>query len=408
VTDTVDGARANVSTSFYAVPAASGSTFPAATETRAYPRAFRLALRVFGALKILGLRPGEPLLPRLLFAGADAGESVETLRRIRSVEDWAPAWTTLSQAHETAGRRALAGGDLTTAAESLRRAVAYLRIAEYLMPDPAGRRDLWLKLVSVCADAGECATPRVVRSTVPAAGIAVPMLLCIPDAGLPAPCVLTLGGVDGVKEEFLELFQDYAARGWASAAIDLPGQGELRRLAGVTWRPDCETVVQEVLDSLRHTPGIDPDRVAIVGGSAGGYFALRTAAVDHRLVGCGLISTPARLLDVYLQAPPPIPETMGYNLGIEDARQRRAALTAYDAEPMLGDITCPVLQIHGGRDETVAPAQADIIASGIRAELQAVRFPGGDHMCFNHRPAWEATLRQWLRTRFAEVPASAA
>lgn len=361
-----------------------------------FPLPFRLALRVLGGLKVLGLRPGEPLLPRLLFMGADPGEAVDALRRIRSVPDWVREWTTLGGRHEELGRQAVDRGDPVGAVESLTRAVAYLRVAEYLEADESARRRLWTHLVAVSALVAEHSTPRVVRRDVP-----VPTLLCLPETERPAPCVLTLGGVDGVKEEFFALLAAYAARGWAGVALDLPGQGELRRFDGVPWRADAETVVSAVIDGLMAVPEIDPRRIVVVGGSAGGYFALRVAATDHRIAGCAVISAPVRLLDVYAGAPEPIPRTMRYNLKAESDVAAREALRAFDVVPLLDDIECPVLQVHGGRDGTVPIDQTGPVRAALGERVRTVVYPDGDHMCFNHRPAWEAILRGWLAERFA-------
>jgi pimeloyl-ACP methyl ester carboxylesterase len=361
-----------------------------------FPLPFRLALRILGALKVLGLRPGEPLLPRLLFMGADPGEAVDALRRIRSVSGWVREWTALGEKHEELGRQAVDRGDSVGAVESLTRAVAYLRVAEYLEADEEARQRLWTHLVAVSALVAEHSTPRVVRRDVP-----VPTLLSLPETDGPAPCVLTLGGVDGVKEEFFGLLAAYAARGWAGVALDLPGQGELRRFGGVPWRADAEAVVSEVIDGLVKTPEIDPERIVVVGGRARGDFALRVAATDHRIAGCAVISAPVRLLDVYAGAPEPIPRTMRYNLKADSAEAAREALRAFDVEPLLGDITCPVLQVHGGRDGTVPIGQIEPVRTVLGDLARTVVFPDGDHMCFNHRPAWEAILRGWLTEVFA-------
>ncbi|MGV9294735.1 alpha/beta hydrolase family protein [Amycolatopsis sp. NPDC003676] len=362
-----------------------------------YPVPFRLALRVLGALKVLGLRPGEPLLPRLLFMGADPGEAVDALRRIKSVSGWVREWTALGDRHEELGQRAIDRGDPVGAVESLTRAVAYLRVAEYLEADEEARRRLWTRLVSVAGLVADHSTPRVVRRETP-----VPAFVSLPPAAEPVPCVLTLGGVDGVKEEFFALLAAYASRGWAGVALDLPGQGEVRRFDGVPWRADAETVVSEVLDDLVKMPEIDPDRIAVVGGSAGGYFALRVAATDHRVAGCAVISAPVRLLDVYESAPEPIPRTMRYNLAAESDQAARERLRAFDVVPLLGDIECPVLQIHGGRDGTVPVAQSEPLRAALGERVRSVVYADGDHLCFNHRPAWEAELRGWLTALFAE------
>lgn len=365
-----------------------------------FPLAFRVALRAFGALRVLGLRAGEPLLPRLVFMGADAGESVETLRRIRSVSGWVNEWSALAGCYEDLGALAGESGDPVGVVECLTRAVAYLRIAEYFETEPSARRRLWTRLVETSTRLGSHARPQIRRCEINVRGLIVPALLSLPDVSGPAPCVLTLGGVDGVKEEFFDLLAAYAARGWAGIAIDLPGQGELRRFGDVAWRADAETVISGVIDHLVGLPAIDPNRIALVGGSGGGYFALRAAATDHRIVGCAVISAPVRLLEVYRCAPEPIPRTIAYNMGLHSPDAVESRLREFDAGPLLPNITCPVLQVHGGKDSTVPIAQAEELRAALGARLTSVTYVDGDHMCFNHRPTWEAIMRIWLAERF--------
>ncbi|GAA1745303.1 alpha/beta fold hydrolase [Nonomuraea sp. AD125B] len=373
------------------------------------PLPFRAALRVRGALPLLGLRRGEPLLPRLVFMGADPGEALDALRAIRSPGAWCSVWERLAERHERTGRALAADGDRVTAAESLQRAVACYRAAEYMEFQPAERARLWRRLVAAGTAAGDLLSPPARRLEIPVDGVAVPVTLRVPAGGRPAPCVLTLGGVDGVKEEFHRISEAYVARGWAAAALDLPGQGELRRFHDVPWRADAEVVISTVLDALTRLPDLDADRIAVVGGSAGGYFALRAAAADRRVAACAVISAPLDLLEVHRVAPPPIPQTMEYNLGLS-GRRAVAALGAFHVDEVLPGISCPVLQIHGGADRTVPWPHARRLREALGERLTVLFLEDGDHMCFNRLPEWEARLRSWLSTVLdgrgaAEVPA---
>ncbi|MGP4005627.1 alpha/beta hydrolase family protein [Streptomyces sp. 4N124] len=373
------------------------TTSPTAQD-RTFPLGFRIALSRRKGLSMLGLRRREPLLPRLLFMGADAGEAVEALRAVDSPRAWVSTWCALAARHTDLGERYRAGGDAASAAESYQQAAVYLRIAEYLETSDTRRSELWRKLVATASRAGALLNPPLLRLDIPWDGLSLPVALRIPsyeDQG-PVPCVLTLGGVDGVKEEFHGITEAYLRRGWASAAMDLPGQGELRRLHGVTWRPDAEGAVSAVLDELCRHPGIDPARIAVVGGSAGGYFALRAAGTDPRIAACGLISAPVGLLDVFRGAPPPIPQTIAYNLGATSRTAVERALRDFTAEEHLPAVRCPVWQVAGGADTTVRPHHARTIEQRLHAPQTTTLYPDGDHMCFNHRPEWEGGLRNWL------------
>jgi pimeloyl-ACP methyl ester carboxylesterase len=54
----------------------------------------------------------------------------------------------------------------------------------------------------------------------------------------------------------------------------------------VPFRPDWEAVVTPVLDFALERTGVDPERIAIVGRSFGGYLAPRAASAEHRLAAC--------------------------------------------------------------------------------------------------------------------------
>ena len=66
-----------------------------------------------------------------------------------------------------------------------------------------------------------------------------------------------------------------------------PGQGEVIRKQRIPFRYDWEKVVTPVVDyALTRTKQIDPDQIALMGISMGGYLAARAAAFEHRLSAC--------------------------------------------------------------------------------------------------------------------------
>ncbi|MEU0058643.1 TIGR03086 family metal-binding protein, partial [Streptomyces sp. NPDC006334] len=104
------------------------------------------------------------------------------------------------------------------------------------------------------------------------------------DSGLPRPTVVMFNGFDGTAEE-MHFFGAAAAaeRGYTVLVFDGPGQPGTRHHQGLTFRPDWENVVTPVLDHAVTVPEVDPEQIALLGASMGGYLAPRAAAFDRRI-----------------------------------------------------------------------------------------------------------------------------
>ncbi len=95
------------------------------------------------------------------------------------------------------------------------------------------------------------------------------------------PVVLLLHDLGGDKQEFLtstELFVDLLERGYATVAIDLRGHGQtpLPDDRQVLLLEDLENSFLDVhaaLTWLREQPGVDANRIAVVGSGSGGNVA---------------------------------------------------------------------------------------------------------------------------------------
>lgn len=72
-------------------------------------------------------------------------------------------------------------------------------------------------------------------------------------------------------------------RGYNVLAFDGPGQyGPVHR-ERLPFRHDWEKVVTPVVDFALTLPGVDPERIALMGISMGGYLACRAAAFEKRI-----------------------------------------------------------------------------------------------------------------------------
>ena len=98
---------------------------------------------------------------------------------------------------------------------------------------------------------------------------------------------LCTGGYDGTCEElFFSTAGGALERGYNVLIFDGPGQGGALVMQKLPMRADWENVVTPVVDYLLTRPDVDSARIALYGGSFGGYLAPHAAAFEHRLAAC--------------------------------------------------------------------------------------------------------------------------
>jgi dienelactone hydrolase len=107
--------------------------------------------------------------------------------------------------------------------------------------------------------------------------------LALPGGDGPFPLVLAPGGYDSTAEELYPTIRAGVSRGYGVLAFDGPGQGGTLYEERVPMRPDWEAVIPPVVDAVLERRGIDPERIALLGRSFGGYLAPRAASGEPRL-----------------------------------------------------------------------------------------------------------------------------
>jgi pimeloyl-ACP methyl ester carboxylesterase len=120
----------------------------------------------------------------------------------------------------------------------------------------------------------------VERITIPFENKQIVGYLRLPEGLAKAPLVFFWGGVDSWKEDENELIAGFLDRGWGCFVFDIPGTGESPIRSG----PDANRVFSAVLDHLETRPEIDAKRIAAMGISFGGYWAVKMAYVEHRRI----------------------------------------------------------------------------------------------------------------------------
>lgn len=191
--------------------------------------------------------------------------------------------------------------------------------------------------------------------------------------------VLLLHGFAGTPPELRRLGEHLAGNGWLCVAPALPGHATTpEQLESTSWR-DWAATARDALDQL----AAESDEVMVAGQSMGGTLALHLAATDLRVRAVATLGAPLRLSgflhhllpaivhvvrwyypgsDVDLWNPAAVDELHSYGRrSTRSIRELERLLAAVRVQ--LAQVRAPVLVLHGGRDRTVDPRNADELAS---------------------------------------------
>jgi carboxylesterase len=209
--------------------------------------------------------------------------------------------------------------------------------------------------------------------------------------------VLLLHGFAGTPPELRRLGEHLAAHGFRCHGPALAGHASTPEALEATTRHDWLRSAQQALDAL----AADCDEVMVAGQSMGGTIALHLAATDLRIAAVATLAAPVWLPWLAARAIPvarrvirwqrPGDDIDLYDLAAIDElhshglRPMRAihefSLLLGDVRDELASIRAPVLVMHGGRDRTIDPANAEEIARRLVCSRDVARrvFPRSGH-----------------------------
>ncbi|MGB8406958.1 MAG: alpha/beta hydrolase [Mycobacterium sp.] len=218
------------------------------------------------------------------YGGSDVGEVVATAARVVSGDynSWHDAWLSTAERLEKEAR----ASHPVSERDGLLRASSYYRAAEFFLHGSPGDPRIhhaYERGVACFHDAiGHI--PGISPVEIPYEHAVLHGYLYRAGGEGPKPTLVMHNGFDGAAEELhFSGAVGGQERGYHVLTFDGPGQPAAIHRDGLPFRPDWENVVGRVVDFLTERPDVDPDRIALLGVSLGGYLAPRAAAYEPRL-----------------------------------------------------------------------------------------------------------------------------
>jgi pimeloyl-ACP methyl ester carboxylesterase len=282
------------------------------------------------------------------FGMANAGECLQIASEIGDggLEAWHPKFSGFADRLRERGDTAAAGGHAISARGTYLRASEYYRNAFFFI---RGKLDDE-RVQGAFRASRECFRAAAELHDHPLLPVESPAdadpwsgYLGVPRGAGPHPLLLAPGGYDSTAEELYPTLQAGVERGYAVLIFDGPGQGATLYERGVPMRPDWEEVIRPVLDEILKRQELDPDRVALLGRSFGGYLCPRAAAGEPRLAA--LIADPGQY-DLGAGLKKRLPDEL-LKLLDEDSERAEAAFGSLLENEAMRRLFEPRMAVHG-------------------------------------------------------------
>jgi len=342
----------------------------------------------------------------------------EKLRARQGQDDrgraWKEEWSALGASIEKRGDEALAKGYKITAGDYYLRAGIYHYNAErFIQPGPE-KKTLGALAYKVWHQGIRLRYPKVEFIEVPYGKTTLAALFMpAQDARGPAPTVVVLNGMDNAKE--MSIFfcgLEFARRGYNTLCLDGPGMGEMRRMRDMPSRYDYEVPGTAAYEYLLRRKDVDPERIAIMGYSFGGYYSSRIAAFEKRYAACIALSAlhwdlagwQTRIKEANRNAPGSVAQSnfqwrwvagaANEDEGIEIAKK-------FSLKDVAQNITCPFLVTHGGNDRVVPVQNAQKLYDAVGSKNKTIKIfsteeGGAEHAHVDNRQVGIDFAADWL------------
>jgi dipeptidyl aminopeptidase/acylaminoacyl peptidase len=249
----------------------------------------------------------------------------------------------------------------------------------------------WIRPREASSKAGRADDPSLIRYPT-FDGLQIPAFVRRPPPSFPGPHPVLIdlhGGPDSQARPHFSSFSDYLCHelGIALIAPNVRGSSgygrTFERLDDGRKREGAVRDVGALLDWIATQPDLDPARVAVRGGSYGGYLALATLMhYGDRLRG-GIDDAGISHFETFMVDAAPV-AIEGWRDEYGDEREPETIAYFRTISPLAhaSQINRPLLVIHGTNDPRVRVGEADRIVAAVRRRgvpVWYVRFDGEGH-----------------------------
>ncbi len=300
---------------------------------------------------------------------------------------WASEWSRIAELYEKKGNEFAKAGNNKEALRAYKQSYAYYFAGRYPVPNSPGKKEAYRKSTRVFLAAARYFDPPLERVVIPFEGKEIVGYLRLPKGLTKPPLVFHWGGIDGWKEDAMPNAEGYLAAGWGSFTIDIPGTGENPILAAT----DGDRPFSKVIDYLQTRPEIDGNRIAVQGGSWGGYWAAKLAYVERQRIRAAVnhggpihyyfqpewqrtaLKTREYLMDL-------LPARAAlYGVNTAEAYLEEGPKRSLKTLGILGQPSAPLLSINGKNDTQVPISDLYILMESGSPKTAWVN-PAGGHM----------------------------
>jgi dienelactone hydrolase len=326
---------------------------------------------------------------------------------------WKEEWSKEADRVAAVGDAADAEGRKITAGNQYMRAGNYYYSAERFIPPGEEKLAVYAKALSRYQGAMTRLHPEIERVEVPYENSSLPAYF-VKGRGLGRrPTVVLFDGMDNAKEmSVIFAGLDFAKRGINTLAIDGPGQSEPLRLRNIYSRHDYEVAGTAAYNFVAALPEVDPNRVAVMGYSFGGYHGPRICAFEKRYAAC--VAFGAMHWSIYdwvagnkaaLAVDPRTSSTSIFQfrwvVGAPDNETALEWAKKFTLEGVAEKVECPTLILHGENDRIVPVEAAKTLYEHIGAKRKELRIftaeeGGAEHCQVDHRQLGVDYIGDWL------------
>jgi pimeloyl-ACP methyl ester carboxylesterase len=321
--------------------------------------------------------------------GLKPAEVREALERLGSLErdEWAAAWSRIGERYLAKASAEAAAAPKEADADFLQ-AWLYYSFARWPVPNSPGKQRAYEKALEAYLAHAKLLDPPLEILRVPFEGREIVGYVRMPKGARPAPLVVAIAGLDSRKEEMVERFSQLLERGIGVLALDSPGTGQ----SPVKAAPGAERTLSRMLDAALQRPDVDSKRIAIYGGSNGGYWATILAVTEKHRVRAVVVQSPP-IHETFSRARTQalsgnreylfdyVPAQM-FTYGATTMEQLAAAREqmSLKMQGILGKPMAPMLVIGGALDTQVPIADVDLLLRSGETPKDAWVHPRGGHM----------------------------